>query len=168
MKDLFSPLLKFLDHYRYTVGLLLVGIAVMVSLFGCQTTTSSILDPSKEVSAHGLQLEATQIKSDLASERAALDAMIAEHNGKIEAFNEKLELAQADIERKEAVKAELLNIGGSVAVSVAEGSVNPASLVGTGLTALALALGIGASADNRRKDSKIKELKKVSISTGSE
>jgi len=160
MKDLIHAGMKFLDHYRYSAGAIILAIAIIGVLVGCEAQTVSIIDPSQKVTAQGLQIEAAKIQGDLASEKAAIDAAIAEYNGRIETFNQQIEAAQSDIEKKEAVRAELLQIGGAVATSVAEGSVNPASLIGTGITALSLALGIGASADNRRKDAKIQSLKK--------
>ena len=166
MKDLLSKGLKFADHYRYTLlSILLVGVLLGVAV-GCESTTASIKDPSKSVSSQGLQLEALQIRGVLTSDRANIDALIAEYNAEVEMFNAQVELAQADLERKEAVKAELFSLGGVVLTSALEGSVNPASLVGTGLTALALLGGIGASVDNRRKDAKIAQLKKVGVTTG--
>ena len=166
MKDGMSSMLKFVDHYRYTILSIVLVCLVMGFSLGCESTTTSLRDPSKTVSAQGLQYEAMQITGELQSDRATIDAMIAEHNAQVEMFNAQVELAQADLEQKEAVKAELFAIGGSVLTSAIEGTVNPVSLVGTGLTALALLGGIGASVDNRRKDAKISQLKKVGVTSG--
>lgn len=70
----------------------------------------------------------------------------------IEMFKVKVDQAIADLDRQDLLKQELFNIGLAVAQG---GSVSP---IGAGVTLLGI-LGIGAVADNRKKDSIIKTLK---------
>lgn len=73
----------------------------------------------------------------------------AELNMEIKEFKAKKEEAVKDLDRQDLFKQELFNIG----LALAEGgTINP---VGAGVTLLSI-LGIGAVADNRRKDAVIK------------
>ena len=70
----------------------------------------------------------------------------------IEMFKVKVDQAVQDLDRQDLFKEELFNIGLAVAQG---GTINP---IGAGVTLLSI-LGIGAVADNRKKDSIIKTLK---------
>ena len=70
----------------------------------------------------------------------------------IEMFKVKVDQAVADLDRQDLFKQELFNLGLAVAQG---GTINP---IGAGVTLLSI-LGIGAVADNRKKDSIIKTLK---------
>jgi len=72
-------------------------------------------------------------------------------NLEIKVFKEKVKAATADLDKQDMFKQELFNIGLAVAQG---GTVNP---IGAGVTLLGI-LGIGAVADNRKKDSLIKTL----------
>jgi len=75
-----------------------------------------------------------------------------ELTAEIELMNTKIKTAYADLEKQELFKQELFKVG----VIMAEGgTVNP---IGVGIGLLGI-LGIGAVADNRKKDSVIKTLK---------
>ena len=78
----------------------------------------------------------------------------AELEAEIEMLNAKIRSAYADLERQDLFKQELFNIG----VILAEGgTVNP---VGAGIGLLGI-LGLGAVADNRKKNAVIKTLQKA-------
>ncbi len=167
MKDFLSAFLKSVDRYRYTfIGGLLAVILIGASI-GCHSETASLFGTGDKVTSQGLIIEVTKITGDLASEKIALDSAIKQYNNKVTVFNAQIEAAQADIEKQDEVRTELFNIAGSVVTAYASGGVNAAAVVGTGITALGLLLGVGASVDNRRKDKKIKSLKNVAVTTGS-
>lgn len=73
----------------------------------------------------------------------------AELNAEVEMFKVKVKEAVKDLDQQDLFKQELFNIG---VVLAQGGTVNP---VGAGITLLGI-LGIGAVADNRKKDAVIK------------
>lgn len=75
----------------------------------------------------------------------------AELEVEVDMFKIKVQQSVKDLDRQDLFKQELFNVGVVIAQG---GSINP---VGTGITLLGI-LGIGAVADNRRKDAVIKTL----------
>jgi len=73
-------------------------------------------------------------------------------NNDVETIMKDLELAYADLDRQDLFKQKVFEIGLAAAQG---GTINP---VGAGVTLLGI-LGIGAVADNRKKDAVIKTLK---------
>ena len=84
---------------------------------------------------------------------------MAAFNEEIKAFNQRVAAGLEDLARQDAFKAELLDTIGVVAIGATEGTLNPAALVPIGIGLLGGALGLGTSADNRRKDKVITDLK---------
>jgi hypothetical protein len=80
-------------------------------------------------------------------------------NNEIDKFAADVELAYADLDKQDIFKQKLFEIG---LVAAQGGTVDP---IGAGVTLLGI-LGIGAVADNRKKDSIIKTLKKSQANTG--
>ena len=76
-----------------------------------------------------------------------------ELNAEIEYLTAQIDIAVADLDKQDLFKQKLFEIG---LVAAQGGTVNP---VGAGVTLLGI-LGIGAVADNRKKDSVIKTLQK--------
>ena len=72
-------------------------------------------------------------------------------NMEVKIFKEKVAAGIKDLDQQDLFKQELFNIGVAVAQG---GTINP---VGAGITLLGI-LGVGAVADNRKKDSIIKTL----------
>lgn len=75
-----------------------------------------------------------------------------ELNAEIELMNARITTAYADLDKQDLFKQELFN---NLAIMAEGGTVNP---MGVGLGLLGI-LGLGAAADNRKKDSVIKTLK---------
>ncbi|MCP5019602.1 MAG: hypothetical protein GY938_30615 [Ketobacter sp.] len=106
----------------------MICLVLGVYLVGCESTVMSPVNPERKVT------------------RVELDAEL-EHMATL------AEIAYADLERQDAFKQKLFEIG---LVAAQGGTINP---VGAGVTLLGI-LGIGAVADNRKKDSIIKTLQK--------
>jgi hypothetical protein len=167
--DFLHRILKWVDHNRFTVLGVLLSIGLSVWLVGCQPETTSTLDPSKNVTAPELQQE-IQIKQAQFNERAAqleiaaskLEAESRLMEADAETYNEAATAAVADLQKQEEQRKEVIRYLGGLGTAIAEGTVNPASLIGgvTQLLLLGLAGGIGA--DNIRKGVVIKRQKNSS------
>ena len=127
MKALLKKLQTTTSHNQFLATALVIVICMSIWFIGCQSTTPSPLRPEIKVT------------------RAELEDEIA-------AFATKVDQAVADLDRQDAFKQKLAEIGIAVAQG---GTIDP---IGAGVTLLSI-LGIGAVADNRKKDSIIKTLK---------
>ena len=159
--DILSKTLKWFDHNRYTAILLLCFVAVVGGVFGtvgCQSSTLSFSGDEK-VTRHEFTIEANQANADFDKHAVELQAAIEKHNADVNAFNARVNLGLDDLQQQDEIRQQVLTSLSVVATDVAAGAFNPASLILPGVGALGLALGIGASADNRRKDKVITQIK---------
>ena len=162
-KDVVHKALKWMDHNRFAVLSVIVFIAAMalvLNLTGCEATTAGLRNgDAPKVSRAEFTQQVLVGEKDLAVRRIELDAQIAAFNEEVKLFNQRVEAGQDDLARQDAFQQQLLDTVGLIAVSAAEGSLNPAALVPIGIGLLGGALGLGTAADNRRKDKVITELK---------
>ncbi|MFW9894044.1 MAG: hypothetical protein ACFFFO_17705 [Candidatus Thorarchaeota archaeon] len=110
-------------HNRFAAIAVIVAACILVWMGGCESTTTSPIS-QQEVTRPQLVAEADKFAADLA-------------------------LAYADLDRQDAFKQQVAELGVAVAQG---GEVNP---VGAALSLLGI-LGIGIAVDNRVKDSVIK------------
>ena len=157
--DLINKTLKTVDYNRYAVIGGIMAVVMILCLVGCEATTASITG-SDEVNATELQMEIVAVNGDLAQQKIVLDAAIQAYNAEIATINSKIDAAQADLSRQQAIKTELFNMIVSTGTAAASGGISAPALITTGIAALGLFAGVGTVADNRRKDAKIKSLKK--------
>jgi len=127
-----------LDHNRYIAMALVMVAVTAVWLVGCQATTESVLQPGSQIGRAELEREAAEIVADFEAKSTAL------------------ELAQADLERQEAARAAAVQVLTGLAASAASGTLTPAGGINAAITLLGL-IGLGAVADNRRKDAVLKK-----------
>ncbi len=164
--DFVNRTLKWLDHNRWTVVSMVVFIFMMAAvtgISGCESTTAS-LKPGPEgqiakVTRDEFNLQVNEAQKDLAVERVQLDAEVSKFNREIEAFNQRVEAGIEDLDRQDEFRRELLDTAGLFAAEAAGAGINPVSLVPIAIGLLGTSLGLGTSADNRRKDKVITELK---------
>lgn len=164
--DVVHTVLNFVDHNRYAVASVLVFILAMglvLNLTGCQATTAGLITTADgqtpKVSIAEFQRQALVGEKDFAVHRIELDAQIAAFNEEVKTFNDRVAAGLDDLTRQEEFKQQLVDTLGMVAVNVTEGTFNPTALVPIGIGLLGGALGLGTSADNRRKDKVITNLK---------
>ena len=164
--DAVHTVLNWLDHNRYTVMSMLVFIltmGVVVGLTGCESTTSGLVTTADggnfTVSRSEFQRQALVGEKDFAVRRIELDGLAAKFNEEVKAFNERIQAGLDDLARQDEFKQQLYDTIGVVAIGATEGTLNPAALVPIGIGLLGGALGLGTSADNRRKDKVITDLK---------
>lgn len=158
--DYFHTVTKWIDCNRYKFVALILTVVLVATAVGCESQTASIMDPAVRVNRQQLSVETVRVQADLSKDRAQLDATIAIYNADIEATNKLIADAAADLDRQDQVKAELLDLAGSIVTDWSGGGVPTAAIVGTGLTAFGLLFGIGSAADSRRKDKVIESTKK--------
>ena len=126
MTNLINKLKQVIRHNQFLATALVIVICMSIWMIGCESTTQSPLRPETKVTRAELQDE-------------------------IAAFATKVDQAVADLDRQDAIKQKLAEIGIAVAQG---GTIDP---IGAGVTLLGI-LGLGAVADNRKKDSIIKTL----------
>jgi len=164
--DAVHSVINWIDHNRYTVASVLIFLltfGIVVSLTGCESATTGLAvaadGSTPKVSRSEFQRQALVGEKDFAVKRIELDGQVATFNEEIKAFNERVQAGLEDLDRQDAFKTELLDTIGVVAIGATEGTLNPAAMVPISIGLLGGALGLGTSADNRRKDKVITDLK---------
>ena len=165
--DVFHAATNWIDHNRYTVLSILLFILMMgavVAMTGCESTTAGLVAPADgarpaKVDRSEFQRQALITEKDFAVRRIELDSQSAAFNEEVKAFNEQVQAGLDDLQKQDEFKQQLLDTVGVMITSAADGTFNPASLVPIGIGLLGGALGLGTSADNRRKDRLITDLK---------
>jgi hypothetical protein len=165
-KDLLHNVFNWMDHNRYTIASALIFILTMgivVSLAGCESATLGLAASTDgapvEVSRSEFERQALVGEKDFSIRRIELDSLVAKFNEEVKAFNQRVQAGLDDLARQDEFRQQIVDTIGLVATSATEGSLNPAALVPIGIGLLGGALGLGTSADNRRKDRVITNLK---------
>ena len=164
--DVMHKLTNWIDHNRYTVLSVLIFILMMtvvVSLAGCESVTLGLTaaadGTAAKVTRSEFERQVLAGEKDLAVRRIELDGLVAAFNEEVKTFNQRVEAGQEELARQDEFRQQIVDTIGLVATSATEGSLNPAALVPIGIGLLGGALGLGTSADNRRKDKVITNLK---------
>lgn len=163
--DLIHKLTNWIDHNRYVVlAAVLLGVILVVGV-GCESTTSSISDPTVQVDRVALEADIADVNATLATQAAMIDAEVAKYNAQVTGINAKIDAAVADLDRQDEMKAELFNLAGSAVTAIASGGVDTSAVIGTAITAGSLLFSIGVAADNQRKDKIIAKQKTITTTT---
>lgn len=115
----------FLNHQRYEVISCVVIVVILISFLGCQSETTSILDPSTSISR---------------------DELSAEVNN----FMERAKIRFADLDRQDEIKQILLN---NALLYSATGTLNPVGVVTT--LAAVFGIGATVDNVRRRKNASV-------------
>ena len=143
--DIVHKLLKLIDHNRYAVMGLFLAAILSIGIVGCQVRTASLIDPARKVNAAELDREIIAAKASLTARSDALNTEVA-------ALAEASEAAKDDLAAQQERLAFVIESIAGLGQVAAEGTISPASAIGS-ITQIALALaGVGLLADNRRKD----------------
>lgn len=152
-------ILKTIDYERGKIFGVLLGLVVALWVIGCQSTTPSIAGSGVQVTRTQLEQEATQKSADLLARRSLIESQARTLNSDIEAFNQAIETATQDLDRQDQFKVRIIETIGGIGLALADGTFNPASVIGS-VTQLALVgLGVGAGIDHLRKNRVIAQLK---------
>ena len=165
--DVLHSITNWIDHNRYTVAsvlMFIVALGIIFSLTGCESTTGALAATTEDatvvkVTRSEFQHQALVGEKDFAIRRIQLDGLVAVFNEEVAAFNAQVQAGLEDLLRQDLFKQQLLETLGGVAISATEGTLNPTALVPIAIGLLGGALGLGTSADNRRKDKVISTLK---------
>jgi hypothetical protein len=158
MKDYLHTALNWVDHNRYKFLALAVIALIAVYGVGCESTATSLVS-GQQVGQTQFTAESATITSDLEAQRIRLEAEVLAFNEKAKAAAAQIEAGQAEITRKNEIKTQLFELGGSVLTAWATGGVTTPALIGTLVTAGGLLFGIGGYADGKRKDVIIEQAK---------
>jgi len=158
--DVLSGSIKKLDHNRFTWLGFVLAVTCIGWIVGCQPKTESI-STGELVSSSAFQLDASKLSSNLETRIIKLKSDIEQVNQEIEFHNDSIDRGIEDLQRQDEMRAQLVELVGGAVPGLISGSLNPASLVSTGVSLLALFGGVGAVVDNKRKNDVISSLKKV-------
>jgi len=130
-----KQLAKWIRHNQGVFVALIISTGLLIWTLGCPSKVTSLIDPSRMVTAPELNLE---IETEIARLEAELDSVISRAQLKIE-----------ELARKDRIKQKLLDFS---LLAAETGTLNPSGMVGL----VAGIVGIGAVIDNRLKDKVIK------------
>lgn len=133
-----KELTTMIKHNRNTIYALIIAIILSIYLLGCQPKTSSLINPEEQVIRSVLEMEFEQLSKRIDVDHEQLEREM------LKRLNE--------LERKEEIN-KAINAAGKAFTST--GEINPVGIVAI----LAAVFGVGAVADNRKKDGIIKTLK---------
>ncbi len=159
MKDYLHKMLNWFDHNRWVVICLVVALVTFGWMAGCQPMVPSLDDPTERIERPEFDRQVITAEKGLAVRRVKLDAAVASHNEAVVALNKQIETGYAGLEQQEELRQQFLDVLGAAALSGAQGTLNPLTLIGPGIALLAGAVGIGFGADNIRKRKVIADLK---------
>jgi outer membrane murein-binding lipoprotein Lpp len=161
IRDWFHSALKHIDHNRWTYILITVVLVGTFWMAGCQPQTSFSPLGQEEVTAQELEQAVVQQTSEFEQRKLQLQSDVSALNEQIRAFNQQVEIAEADLSKQQQMRADFLRLLGTGLSDLAAGTLNPAAFIIPGLSLLGAAFGVGKTIDNRRKDKVIRDLKET-------
>ncbi len=145
-----NKMLEWIRHNQGQTIALVVILGFSMWIWGCDSQVSSITDPAFKVTRAELQREVSSLVSEYERDIATIQLSISQTQEQAADKTEKLD-------QLDKVKQTVVNLGLVVAQG---GTIDP---FGAATTLLAI-LGIGAIADNRKKDGLIIDIKNGSVS----
>lgn len=157
--DYMNKFLKFVDHERGKIIGVVLGITLVLCLYGCSAQIKSPIS-GEVVTRQDFKIEATKVEEDLNKMYQQIIAMKSAYNNKVEQLNSSIESADAEFTKIENFQESLLNIGsGAITTLASGGTVNAGELISS-LIAAAGVFGVGgAVVDHARKNKVINKLK---------
>lgn len=150
--DLWHKLLKWCDHDRGILVAMILSAAIIVCGLSCAPRTPSLIDPAVMVTAPELEREIVVVKAGLEDRRLDAESAMARVEREAAMADAKVGLAVDDLVRQQERNEQIVNTIAGIGGAVAQGTVNPAAIIG-GAVQIATLLGVaGAVYDNRRKD----------------
>lgn len=140
-------------NLRNHSGLLLSCLATAIGfgalVIGCQAfvKTESTTTPGKRITEEQLQGEVALKKADFQGRAADLAAEYQKLQNQVTAYNVQAQAASADLQKRQADVANVVNVLGGVFAKAAQGAFDPLSLLTTIPTLALGALGLGSMVD---------------------
>lgn len=142
-------ILKWIDQNRFTVAAMILMLVLSGWLVGCQPKTGSVLSP-------GIKVTAAELDQEFIIAQAAVNAAYATADSLAEVYNQSFTVGDADLNRQNAQRQKLIEIGGGLITSAAKGTLDPVGTIVTLLGTGSLLAAVGLGADNVRKNRVIK------------
>jgi len=159
MKDVTHGVLKLVDHERYKLLGLAIGVAIVLSIIGCDVAIRSPFT-GKKVTRPEFKLEAVAMEQDLAVSRMKIEQAQLAYNSQVELYNEQQDTGEEAFVKKETLQKGFLDIAGGLATTLATGgTVNPATILMSVLTLGGVGTAVGGVVDAARKNKVIKKEK---------
>lgn len=150
--DLWHKILNFLDHERGKVIGLVIAALLASWIVGCQPTTTSTLDPERTVTPPELAREVVITQGGFDKRADVLNADIA-------TYNQTVEVAEADLEAKFALRTKIIEVVGGLGTAIATGGFSAPAAIGSIIQLAMLGLVGGSVVDTVRKNKVITTLK---------
>jgi outer membrane murein-binding lipoprotein Lpp len=149
LKHLLQAALDFADHHRGLVVGLVIAVALISWISGCDSTTTHL----------GQTVNRAQLDVQSTAFQGSINARVAQLEADITAFNAGLDAANADLDKQDELKAKVIDIAGGLATTAATGgTVNAAGLIASIIGAGGLLSAAGMGVDRARASKRIKEL----------
>lgn len=157
--DLWHNFTSFLDHYRNFILCLVFTGLLAGYLLGCDVKTQSLIDPTRNVNAAQLKVEAHQLEALYAQREKELQLELESLALKQQDFNTDLAIAVENLETQTTHRQQIIDTLGGLAVQAAQGNANPISALTTLISLISAGSAVGLGLDSLRKDRVIKNLK---------
>lgn len=159
MKDLIHAGLKVVDHERWKIIGLVIGVIIVVSMVGCDVKIRSPFSLEK-ITREEFKMEIMTADNKLEAERLQLEQAQLAYNSKVELRNEKVKAGESKFEEAEKLQTGFIEIAGGVATTLATGGqLNTASILMSVLALGGVGTAIGGVVDSARKNKVIKDQK---------
>jgi hypothetical protein len=156
MNDQLHKLLKAIDYNRFKVLGVLLAVVLVTVVASCQSKTISIKDGMSKVTRQQLKFEIIDAEAGMAEQLAWMEASQLSYNLTFERHNAKIEAGLLDLDKQDKFRADLLQLGGGLAMTAMSGNPISAAAVVSSLLALSgIGVAVGSVADGRRKDNVI-------------
>lgn len=161
--DIINSAAKFVDRDRYKSAAIAATVGIGIWLAACDSTTTS-LSGDRQVDRETFAAEVESEKARLEAEKVKITgdgaSAVADWNAKATTLNARAKAGETDLDKKDAAKAEFVNLVGGVGKAIAEGTLSTSGIIGALVTAGTTLFSVGAVVDGRRKDKKIADAKK--------
>jgi len=161
MVDLWHKLVKIVDYERGKIVGLAIALLIGISIVGCEPKIDNPWDAAgPKIDRMELQLLSVQQEHELAKALAQYEAVGKELEARVAAYNQSLELAEAEIDRQLELRQKFIEIGGGIASTLLTGgTINAAAIIASLIGLSAVGFGTGAVVDKRRANRIIAENK---------
>lgn len=155
--DILNKILTLIDHERGKIIGTVLAVCVFAGVYGCESKTT-IDDGKTKVTRTELHQKVVTLTTGYENQRKLILASVEQLNADIAAFNQKVTLAESDLDKQDAVKAQILTTLGGIGTAAATGGITAPVAIGSIMQLALLGFGAGAVVDQTRKNALIQTL----------